>query len=105
MHDSWIELARARRITLDEERLMEDTGAGRLYAFHSRGDDRPATVVMLDAPTAPLPPELAKLEEPAQAPRAVRTVPLAVVEPRSPRRDLSFVGHLHLCMVASKKFT
>lgn len=48
MHDSWIELARTRRITLDEERLSEDTGAGRLYAFHSRGEDRPATVVMLE---------------------------------------------------------
>lgn len=48
MHDSWIDLARTRRITLDEERLSKDTDAGRLYAFHSRGDDRPASVVMLD---------------------------------------------------------
>jgi hypothetical protein len=48
MHDSWIELARKRQITLDDERLYADTGAGRLHAFHARGDGDPATVVTLD---------------------------------------------------------
>lgn len=48
MHDSWIELARQRQITLDDERLYADTGAGRLHAFHARGDGDPATLVTLD---------------------------------------------------------
>lgn len=48
MHPSWIELARTRRITLDDERLSSSTGSGRLCAFHATGDDRPATLVTLD---------------------------------------------------------
>jgi hypothetical protein len=48
MHDSWIELARTRRITLDDGRLSADTAAGRLTAFHARGDGSPATLVTLE---------------------------------------------------------
>lgn len=48
MHASWIDLARARRMTLEDDRLLAETKIGKLWAYHYTSGERPETVVQLE---------------------------------------------------------
>jgi hypothetical protein len=48
MHDSWIDLARARRMTLENDRLLLESKLGKLWAYHTTAGEQPETVVQLE---------------------------------------------------------